>query len=178
MILQRAQRHETINSAGIKNKSGIFGPTVCVDVKLNGMLHKALLDTRSNMNIISEQTYKLYAPPMLLSDFHHTVLSAINNPFRIKGKIHWNFGICSGYGRWNGLLRQPGQRLSLDFRETNIVFKRNVFRNSVKATQDGHRKQTSEFDNSLENNKNSEKSELVVQKMSNHYTDLENQKKP
>ena len=87
MILQRAQRHETFNSASIENNSGIFGPTVYVDAKLNGKLHRALLDTGSKVNIISEQTYKLYSPPMLLSDFHDTVLSATNDPFRILGKF-------------------------------------------------------------------------------------------
>ena len=46
-------------------------------------MHSALLDTCSNVNIISEQAYKLYSPPMLLSDFHDTVLSATNDPLRI-----------------------------------------------------------------------------------------------
>ena len=85
MILQRAKRHETF--AIIENLSGIFGPTVYVDAKLNGKMHKALLATDSNVNIISEQTYQLYSPPLLLSDFHDTVLSATNDPFHILGKF-------------------------------------------------------------------------------------------
>ena len=87
MILQRAQSLETLNSASIENNSGIFGPTVYIDAKLNGKLHRALLDTGSKVNILSEQTYKLYSPPMLLSDFHDTVLSATKDPFRILGKF-------------------------------------------------------------------------------------------
>ena len=64
-----------------------LGPTVYVGAKLNGKMHRELLDTGSNVNIISEQTYKLYSPPMLLSDFHDAVLPAINDLFRFLGKF-------------------------------------------------------------------------------------------
>ena len=87
MILQRTKRHETFNIAGIKNSSCFFGPTLCVDAKPNVKLNRALLDTDSNAKIISEQTYKLYSTPMLPSDFHDTVLSPTNDPFRILGKF-------------------------------------------------------------------------------------------
>ena len=49
-------------------------------------MQRALLDTGCNVNNISDQTYKLYSTPLLLSDFHDTVLSATNGPFRILGK--------------------------------------------------------------------------------------------
>ena len=61
---------------------------VYVDAKLNRKMHRALLDADSKVNIISKQTYKLYSPPMLLSDFHDTGLYAIkNDPFNILGKF-------------------------------------------------------------------------------------------
>ena len=52
MIMQRTKRHEIFNSASIENSSGIFGSTVYVDAKLNGKMHRALLDTGSIVNII------------------------------------------------------------------------------------------------------------------------------
>ena len=87
MILQRAQRHTNFNNASIEATKGNFGPTVYVDAKLNRKVHRALLDTGSNVNIMSERAYKLYSPPMLLNDFNYTVLSATNDPFRILGKF-------------------------------------------------------------------------------------------
>ena len=36
MILQRAQRQTSFNSASIEASKGIFGPTVYIDAKLNG----------------------------------------------------------------------------------------------------------------------------------------------
>ena len=87
MILQRAQRQTNFNNASIEATKGIFGPTVYVDAKLNGKVHRALLETGSNVNIMSERAYKHYSPPMLPNDFNDTVLSATNDPFRILGKF-------------------------------------------------------------------------------------------
>ena len=58
MILQRAQRQTSFNSANIEASKGIFGPTVYVDAKLNEKVHRALLDTGSNVNIMSERALK------------------------------------------------------------------------------------------------------------------------
>ena len=128
-------------------------PTVYVDAKLNGKIYRALLDTGSNVNIISEQTYKFYSPPMLLSDFHDKVLSATNNSFRIRGKFAGILAFGPGMVVQTEFFCHPGHRRTVDLRDTYIAGRSNVDRLSTTATNDGHRKQYRQFDISLENRK-------------------------
>ena len=73
MTLQRAKRLDTFNSANIEISTDIFGPTVfvksTVDAKQSGKMHRALLNTGSNVNTISEQIYQLYSLTMLQPEF-------------------------------------------------------------------------------------------------------------
>ena len=54
-ILQRA-KSEQVSSINKVQAEALFGPTVYVMVDLDGRKHKALVDTGSNVNILSEKT--------------------------------------------------------------------------------------------------------------------------
>ena len=83
-ILQRVNNE---NASSIKKvqAGAVFGPTLYVRISLVGREHRALMDTGSNVNILSEEAYKQYSPKMELRPFHEQVLSATNDPFRILG---------------------------------------------------------------------------------------------
>ena len=55
-ILQRANS-EQVSSINKVQAEAVFGPTVYVMVDLDGRKHKALVDTGSNVNILSEKAY-------------------------------------------------------------------------------------------------------------------------
>ena len=60
-------------------------PTVYVMVDLDGQKHKALVDTESNVNILSEKVYSQYEQHSKLRLFRKQILSATNDPFEILG---------------------------------------------------------------------------------------------
>ena len=61
-ILQRANS-EQVSSINKVQAEAVFGPTVYVMVDLDGQKHKALVDTGSNVNILSEKTYSTNSVP-------------------------------------------------------------------------------------------------------------------
>ena len=63
----------------------VFGPTVYVMVDLDERKHKALADTGSNVNNLSEKAYSQYEQRSKLRPFREQVLSATNDPFEIPG---------------------------------------------------------------------------------------------
>ena len=145
IIPQRSKRQETFNSASIENDSGIFAPTVYVNAKLKWKMHRAQFHAGSNVNIISEQTKKIYSLPMFIFDLNDTVLSATNDWFPIR----------SGNGRSDGISRHARQSRTVDIRVTYIAGKSNVdwLWLSVKAINVGHGKQYCQIDIYLENRK-------------------------
>ena len=54
-------------------------------VDLDGGKHNALVDTGSNVNILSEKAYSQYEQRSKLRPFQEQVLSATNDPFDILG---------------------------------------------------------------------------------------------
>ena len=66
-------------------------------VDLDGQKHKSLVDTGSNVNILSEKTYSLYKQRSKLRPFREQVLSATNGLFEIlgvfTGEITFNTGV-------------------------------------------------------------------------------------
>ena len=76
-------------------------------------MHRALLDTGSNLNIIFEQTHELYSPQMLLSDLYDTVLSATNDPFPVLGKLAWILAFGPGMVVQTEFLATPGTDVPL-----------------------------------------------------------------
>ena len=81
-ILQRANPEQVSNINKVQAEA-VFGPTVYVMVDLDGHKHKALVDTGSNVNILSEKAYsqyeqrsklrlsknKFFRPPLILSKY-------------------------------------------------------------------------------------------------------------
>ena len=65
----------------------VFGPTVYVMVDLDGRNHKALVDTGSNVNTLSEKGYSQYEQRSKLRPFREQALSATNDPFEILGVL-------------------------------------------------------------------------------------------
>ena len=95
-ILQRANP-EQVSSINKFQDEAVFGPTVYVMIDLDGEKHKALVDTGSNVNILSETTYSQYEQRSKLRPFQEKVLSATNDPFEIlgvfTGEITFNTGV-------------------------------------------------------------------------------------
>ena len=83
-ILQRANSEQVSSINKVQTKA-VFGPTVYVMVDLDGRKHKTLVDTGSNVNILSEKTYSQYEQRSKLRPFREQVLSATNDPFEILG---------------------------------------------------------------------------------------------
>ena len=83
-VLQRADS-EQVSSINKVQAEAVLGPTVYVMVDLGGQKHKALVDTGSNVNILSEKTYSQYEQRSKLRPFREQVLSATNDPFEILG---------------------------------------------------------------------------------------------
>ena len=69
-----------------------------------------LLDTVSKGNMISKRTYKPFSPPMSLSGFHNTVMSATNHPFSIPGEFTGFLAFC------------PGMVVQTEFRVTPDIY--------------------------------------------------------
>ena len=94
-ILQRANL-EQVSSIN-KVVEAVFGPTVYVIVDPDGRKHKALEDTGSNVNILSEKAYSQYEQRSKLRPFREQVLSATNDPCEIlgvfTGKITFDTGV-------------------------------------------------------------------------------------
>ena len=67
-ILQRANP-EQVSSINKVQVEAVFGPTVYVMVDLDGQKHRALADTGSNVNILSEKTYSQYEQRSKLRPF-------------------------------------------------------------------------------------------------------------
>ena len=83
-ILQRANS-EQVSSINKVQAEAVFGPTVYVMVDLDGRKHKAIVDTGSNVNILSEKAYSQYEQRSKLRPFREQVLSATNDHFEILG---------------------------------------------------------------------------------------------
>ena len=83
-ILKRANPKQ-VSSINKVHAEAVFGPTVYVMVDLDGQKHKALEDTGSNVNILSEKVYSLYERRSKFRFFRERVLSATNNPLEILG---------------------------------------------------------------------------------------------
>ena len=92
-ILQRANPEKA---------EAVFGPTVYVMVDLDGQRNKALVDSRSNVNVLSEKAYSQYEQRSKLRPFREQVLSGTNDPFEI-------FGVFTGKKnvRHRGLSESP-----------------------------------------------------------------------
>ena len=98
-ILQKANP-EQVSRKRTQNKvqaEVVFGPTVYVMVDLDGQKHKALVDTGSNVNTLSEKAYSQYEKRSKLRPFREQVLSATNDPFKIlvvfTGEITFDTGV-------------------------------------------------------------------------------------
>ena len=95
-ILQRANP-EQLSSINKVQAEAVFGPTVYVIVDLHEQKHKALVDTGSNVNILSEKGYSQYEQRSKLRRFREQVLSATNDPFEIlgvfTGEITFDIGV-------------------------------------------------------------------------------------
>ena len=83
-ILQRANP-EQVSSINKVQAEAVFGPRLYVMINLDGQKHKALVDTGSNVNILSEKAYSQYEQRSKLRPFREQVLSATNDPFEILG---------------------------------------------------------------------------------------------
>ena len=83
-ILQRANS-EQVSSINKVQAEAVFGPTVYVMADLDGRKHKVLVDTGSNVNILSEKAYSQYEQRSKLRPFREQVFSATNDPFKILG---------------------------------------------------------------------------------------------
>ena len=79
-ILQRVNP-EQVRSINKVQAEAVFGPTVYVMVDLDGQKHKALVDTGSNVNTLSEKAYSKYEQRSKLRPFREQVVSATNDPF-------------------------------------------------------------------------------------------------
>ena len=95
-ILKRANS-EQVSSINKVQAEAVFGPTVYVMVDLDGQKHKALVDTGSNVNILSEKAYSQYEQRSELRPFREQVFSATNDPFEIigvfSGEITFDTGV-------------------------------------------------------------------------------------
>ena len=87
-ILQRANS-EQVSSINKVQAEAVIGPKVYVMVDLDVQKHKALVDTGSNVNILSEKIYSQYDQSTKLRPFREHVLSATNDPFE-------KFGVFTG----------------------------------------------------------------------------------
>ena len=91
----------------------VFGPTVFVMVDLGGQKHKALVDTVSNVNILSENTYSKYEQRSKLRPFREQVLSATNDPFEILGVFTGEIAFDTGVKVKADLLVSPNTDVPL-----------------------------------------------------------------
>ena len=83
-ILQRANS-EQVSSINKVQAEAVFGPKVYVMVDPDGQKHKALEDTGSIVNILSEKVHSQFDQRPKLRLFREQVLSATNDPFEILG---------------------------------------------------------------------------------------------
>ena len=82
-------------------------------VDLDGQKHKALVDTGSNVNILSEKAYSQYEQRSKLRPFREEVLSATNDPFQILGVFTGEIKFGTGVKVKTDLLVTPNTDLPL-----------------------------------------------------------------
>ena len=111
-ILQRANS-EQVSSINKVQAEAVFGPTVYVMADLDGQKHKALVDTGSNVNILSEKVYSQYEQRSKLRPFREQVLSATNDPFEILGVFNGEITFDTGVKVKADLLVNPNTDVSL-----------------------------------------------------------------
>ena len=113
-ILQRANPEQVSNINKVQAEA-LFGPTVYVMADLDGHKHKALVDTGSNVNILSEKTYSQYEQRSKLRPFREQVLSATNDPFEILGVFTGEITFDTGVKVKADLLVTPNTDVPLIF---------------------------------------------------------------
>ena len=102
-ILQRANPEKKSSIKKVQSEA-VFEPTVYVMVDLDGQKNKALVDTGSNVNILSEKAYSQYEQRSKLRPFREQVLSATNDPFEILGVFTGEITFDTGVKVKAGLL--------------------------------------------------------------------------
>ena len=105
-ILQRTNS-EQVSSINKVQAEVVFGPTVYVMVDLDERKQKALEDTGSNVNILSEKAYSQYEQHSELRPFREQVLSATNDPFEILGVFTGEITFDTGFKVKADLLVTP-----------------------------------------------------------------------
>ena len=111
-ILQRANS-EQVSSINKVQAEAVFGSTVYMTVDLDGRKHKALVDTGSNVNILSEKAYSQYEQRSKLRPFREQVLSATNDPFEKLGVFTGEITFDTGVKVKADLLATPNTDVSL-----------------------------------------------------------------
>ena len=91
----------------------VFGPRVYVMVNLDGQKHKTLVDTGSNVKILSDKAYSQYEQRSKLRLFREQVLSATNDPFEILGVFTGEITFDNGVKVKVNLLVTPNTDLPL-----------------------------------------------------------------
>ena len=111
-ILQRTNS-EQVSSINNVQSEAVFGPTVYVMVDLDRQKHKALVDTGSNVNIVSEKVYSQYEQRSKLRPLREQVLSATNDPFKFLGVFTREITFDSGVKVKAELLLTPNTDVPL-----------------------------------------------------------------
>ena len=136
-ILQRANS-EQVSSINKVQAEAVFGPTVYVMVDLDGQKHKALVDTGSNVNILSEDAYSQYDQRSKLRPFRDQVFSATNDAFEILGVFTGEITFDNGVKVKADLLVTPNtdaplilgihvmeeNKVSIDFHSKQLMMKK------------------------------------------------------